>query len=180
MNNQSSSKFVTRESDSAGASNKQNSFRRKWLWILGGVVTALIVLQFVGPTLENPPVDSAIAAERKLHIPTDVRHILHTACMDCHSHTTDWPWFTHVAPVSWLASHNVHEGREHLNFSSWGNYTPEQQEKLLDEISTVVRHDRMPPSLYKLTHPDARLTTNERFSLYFWARSQIERLRVRQ
>ncbi|MCE7933093.1 MAG: hypothetical protein DYG96_00725 [Chlorobi bacterium CHB2] len=153
------------------------SGRKRW-WILGGVAVVCIGLQFFGPTLQNPPVDPALAAEAELSIATDVRHALHAACMDCHSHTTDWPWFTQIAPISWLASHQVEEAREHLNFSRWGSYTLQQKRKKLDEISTVLRYDRMPPTLYGLAHPNARLTTNERFVLYFWARNQSRRLQL--
>ncbi|MCC7437414.1 MAG: heme-binding domain-containing protein [Armatimonadetes bacterium] len=175
MNNQSSSEIKPIDSTSSPTPKKRP--RRKWWIIAGGVVAALVVLQFFGPTLQNPPVDPLLADEGNLHLPTDARHVLRTACMDCHSHTTDWPWFAHIAPISWFVVHNVDEGREHLNFSRWGSYTPKQQSKLIDEISTVIRYERMPPSLHTLTHPSARLSTNERFVLYFWARNQLARLR---
>ncbi|MBL7988844.1 MAG: heme-binding domain-containing protein [Chlorobi bacterium] len=177
MTNQSSFQFipVARASTDSPAKNKPAS-RKRW-WIIGSAAAVLILLQFFGPTLENPAVDPLLANEASLQLPTDARHVLHTACMDCHSHTTEWPWFAHIAPISWIAAHNVDEGREHLNFSRWGSYTPKQQKKLLDEISTVVRHDRMPPTLHKLAHPSARLSTNERFVLYFWARGQMSRVR---
>jgi len=151
--------------------------RKKW-WILGGVVVVLGGLQLFGPSLQNPPVDPALTFEGRLPTPPNVRHVLQTACMDCHSHATDWPWFAHIAPVSMLAANTVAEGREHLNFSAWGSYTSKKQEKLLDEISTVTRFERMPLPLYKITHPDARLSTNDRFILYFWARNQIARVRM--
>ncbi len=52
-------------------------------------------------------------------MPPQVEEILGRSCNDCHSNLTEWPWYTNVAPVSWLIAHHVNEGRRHLNFSEW-------------------------------------------------------------
>lgn len=41
----------------------------------------------------------------------------------CHSNETVWPWYSRIAPVSWLVAHDVHDGREELNLSTWNRYT---------------------------------------------------------
>ena len=46
-----------------------------------------------------------------------VARILDRSCQDCHSNHTAWPWYSHVAPVSWVITRHVNEGREILNFS---------------------------------------------------------------
>jgi hypothetical protein len=33
-------------------------------------------------------------------------------------HLTRWPWYSNVAPVSWLVQHDVDEGRNELNLST--------------------------------------------------------------
>jgi hypothetical protein len=34
------------------------------------------------------------------------------ACMDCHSNLTHWPWYSNIAPISWLVQKDVEDGRE--------------------------------------------------------------------
>ena len=83
------------------------------------------------------------------------------ACMDCHSNLTLWPWYTNVAPVSWLSTRDVAGGRAKLNFSEWQR----PQEVDLQEVIKVIREKEMPPLDYKLMHAGARLSDNERQQL---------------
>jgi hypothetical protein len=78
------------------------------------------------------------------------------ACYDCHSNETVWPWYSFVAPVSWLAQRDVDEGRRKLNFSEW-----DQPQKEARESAKAVRKGEMPPWFYALVQPDARLTAAE-------------------
>jgi hypothetical protein len=87
------------------------------------------------------------------------RELAQRACFDCHSNETVWPWYSNIAPVSWLVQHDVDEGREYVNFSDWGNA------RELDELGEVVYEGEMPMSNYLLTHPEARLTDAERAAL---------------
>ncbi len=73
------------------------------------------------------------------------------ACFDCHSNETIWPWYSNVAPVSWLVARDVYEGRQKINFSAWGGGEE------ADEIVEAVQKGEMPPSIYLITHPEARL-----------------------
>jgi Haem-binding domain len=73
------------------------------------------------------------------------------ACFDCHSNQTVWPWYSNIAPISWLVQHDVDEGRQHLNFSTW---TADQG---LD-AALLVSSGQMPPFRYELAHPEARLS----------------------
>ncbi|MEX2134878.1 MAG: heme-binding domain-containing protein [Acidimicrobiia bacterium] len=77
------------------------------------------------------------------------------ACFDCHSNETEWPWYTNIAPISWLIQSDVDEGREELNFSEW------DREQEGEEAAETVREGSMPPNAYLLTHPTARLTEAE-------------------
>src|SRR5260370_21785207 len=86
---------------------------------------ALIVAQFFRVDRSNPPVASDLRA------PPDVKGILRRACYDCHSNETRWPWYTHVAPVSWLMAYDVHEGRHRLNYSNWGKLDEGVRTRLL-------------------------------------------------
>ena len=85
-----------------------------------------------------------------------------------HSNETVWPWYSNVAPVSWLVQHDVDEGREHLNFSTWNQRQGERGEEEgeeSEELVEVVREGSMPPRNFLLTHPEARLSDAERAAL---------------
>lgn len=82
------------------------------------------------------------------------------ACLDCHSNETVWPWYSYVAPASWLVNHDVMEGREHLNFSEW---TAESRD--VNEIIGVIEDGEMPPAIYLPLNPSARLTDAEKQQL---------------
>ena len=89
--------------------------------------------------------------------PSDrAREIAVTACHDCHSKETDWPVYSYVAPMSWLVRHDVEEGRDVLNFSTW-----DRGEQEADDAAEAVEEGEMTPSQYTRLHPDARLSDEE-------------------
>jgi len=88
------------------------------------------------------------------------RDLVSRACFDCHSNETKWPWYSNIAPVSWLVQRDVQEGRQHLNFSDWN-----QRHYEVDEVSEVVHSGQMPPFYYVMMHPKAKLTDAEKQSL---------------
>ncbi len=143
---------------------------------LGIVLVVLVGMQFRTADRSNPVTSREQDISSQSTIPHTVRDVLVRGCMDCHSNKTDWPWFSYVAPFSWIVSDGVHEGRSHLNFSEWTNRTPQEQRDLLQRITDVVRYDKMPPTPYQWTHAGARLSTSDRFTLYFWARNELSRL----
>lgn len=85
------------------------------------------------------------------------------ACFDCHSNETAWPWYSNVAPVSWLVQRDVDEGRHALNFSEWGMSAEEGEEG--EEMAEAVYSGEMPPAVFLITHPEARLTDAEKQQL---------------
>jgi hypothetical protein len=135
--------------------------RSRWKSLL--VVASLVVLGLVlvaqvvpyGRNHSNPP----IIAEPSWNTST-TRALADRACFDCHSNQTRWPWYSHVAPMSWLVQNHVDEGRSVLNFSEWNRGNSEA-----DEASEAVREGEMPPRSYLLLHPEARLTDAEREQL---------------
>jgi heme-binding protein len=90
------------------------------------------------------------------------RQVLVRACGNCHSNHTDWPWYSHVPPVSsWIAQH-VREGRERLDFSEWDTYSQGQRQDKLESICGLISTGRMPPWQYTTMHPEARLTEKDK------------------
>ncbi len=146
----------------------------RWILISAGVL--LIGMQLIRPDMTNPPVDADMAADRFLVIEPEVGALLRTACYDCHSNETRWPWYSHVAPASWLVVRDVNEGRKHLNFSSWGEYGEARRVLALEGIAEEVAEGSMPFPPYLLLHPEARLDSTERDRIIGWAHRESDRL----
>jgi hypothetical protein len=134
-------------------------------WILLGILVVLIAIQFVPVQRLNPPVETEVPA------PANIRIILRRACYDCHSNETVWPWYSHVAPFSWLVTRDVRSGREELNFSTWSRIATQQQVKKLKESWENVAEGEMPPWFYLSIHRDAALSAEDRKVLRNWALS---------
>ena len=117
---------------------------------LGAIVIAFGIIQLIPFELNhtNPPV----AQEPNWDTP-QTRALAQRACFDCHSNETVWPWYSNIAPVSWLVQNDVIEGRQKLNFSNWSGQRIE-----LDEISEVILGGYMPPASFASMHPQAKLT----------------------
>ena len=133
----------------------------KWSGVILAVV--FVIIQFIPVDRSNPPVEAEVPAS------PEVRQVLRRACYDCHSNETVWPWYSRVAPVSWLVARDVHEGREHLNFSTWNRISTQDQVEALHESWEEVAEGEMPLWLYLPPHPEARLTDRDRASLRSWA-----------
>ena len=133
------------------------------------VAGALAVLaQFWRPDHTNPTTDPSQTLAAQLPVPRDVQTILDRSCRDCHSHDTRWPWYSHVAPASWLLARDVASGRDELNFSEWGQYDPETAGEQLEAICSQVRDRAMPLPPYRLLHSEARLTAHDVETLCRW------------
>lgn len=131
-------------------------------WVGGALVLVLAGIQLLPVERTNPPVESEVAA------PPAARAVLRRACYDCHSHETRWPWYTHVAPVSWLVANDVQEGRRELNFSQWQRRDERRQAKAIHEVWEKVSRGTMPPWYYTPLHPEARLSVEDREALRAW------------
>lgn len=134
-------------------------------WVVLGLVVAFVAIQFVPVDWSNPPVSAEVPA------PPEARALLRRACYDCHSHETVWPWYSKVAPVSWLIARDVRKGRDELNFSTWDRYTTKQQVKKLKESWEEVAEGEMPPWFYLPVHRDAALSVEDGAILRKWALS---------
>lgn len=134
-------------------------------WVALGIAVFLAVSQFVPVDRSNSAVETEVPASAA------VRAILRRACYDCHSNETVWPWYSHVAPISWLVAGDVREGRRELNFSAWNRLPMQQQVKKLKESGKEVMEGEMPPWYYVGMHRDAALSVGDRDSLRTWALS---------
>ena len=149
---------------------------KKWKVLLPAAAAGIFAaLQFFNPARTNPPVIlDFIAAARP---PATVATTIRAACYDCHSSETKWPWYSHIAPVSWLIVADTDEGREHLDFSDWPD-EPARAAKKLDRINEVLDYREMPPKKYTLIHADARLTEIQRKEIMDWTDTAAAKLRA--
>jgi hypothetical protein len=122
--------------------------------LIGLVLFALIQLVPYGRSHKNPPV------VQEPNWDAQTRAIAKKACFDCHSNEVVWPWYSNIAPVSWLVQRDVDEGRRHLNFSEWGS-----NNRSVGEIAEVIQEGEMPPAQYTLIHTAAKLTAAEKQTL---------------
>jgi hypothetical protein len=119
---------------------------------------------------------SSQAATNDPIVPLEIKSVLERSCADCHSNHTAWPWYSHVAPVSWLVERDVHRGRDRLNLSNWSRYSVEERRKFLADIASAVRNGEMPLPQYTLMHSKAKLSDAERDAVYQWARLERRKL----
>ncbi len=130
-----------------------------------GLVATLAAIQLVTCEHTNAPATADIRAT------PEVKAVLRRACYDCHSNETSWPWYSRVAPISWLVHYDVAEGRAALNFSTWEALPVATQSKLQREIGEEVAEGEMPPGLYTPLHTAAMLSDADKQLIKTWASS---------
>jgi len=162
-------------------------FKRVFFSLLG----LFLIMQVVPAGRTNPPVDE----KKKLSPPPEVEGILRAACYDCHSDETQWPWYAHVAPVSWWIANHVNDGRRRLNLSEWADVAQRQgkkplliggqpattvqvQCKILGDMETDMEMGRMPLPSYLIMHPDARITPAQFKIVTDWLHATVAQLNV--
>lgn len=133
--------------------------------VAAAALVVAVAIQFVPVKRSNPPIRFEVEA------PPEVVTILRRACYDCHSNQTRWPWYSRVAPVSWLVAWDVRRGREDLNFSEWPAFDFEGQDHARSDIVKQIRRGKMPPPLYRLMHSESWLRADDRRRLLDWART---------
>ncbi|MFL6229596.1 MAG: heme-binding domain-containing protein [Pyrinomonadaceae bacterium] len=145
-------------------------------WVVIVIALLFVVAQFVPTGMSNPPVDQTRTVEARLHVTPEVESILARSCNDCHTQQTRYPWYSRVAPFSWLLANHIKEGRDHLNFSDWAGYDEEEQGILLQNICRITRRGAMPVNSYLYIHRDAKLSQADVQTLCNWTNAESERL----
>ncbi len=148
-----------------------------WLKRLAiALLLVLVAIQIFQPARTNPQIDPKREIHANLAVDPAVASVFQRSCNDCHSHRTVWPWYSHVAPVSWLVVSDVNQGRKVLNFSEWAAYRPEEQQKQLSEICKEVSEGEMPGLSYTLMHRHAKLSTDDVSAICGWTRTSVHKV----
>ncbi len=135
------------------------------------LLVLLVIAQFFQPEKNEGEITSVQPFIKETKPNDTVHKILKTACFDCHSNSTRYPWYSSITPVNyWLADH-VNHGKEELNFSEWATYSLKRKEHKMKEVWEEVEKGNMPLDSYTWTHADARLSNEEVAQVIEWAKS---------
>ena len=139
--------------------------RKRIFQLLGLGVLGLLLIQLIpfghahtNPSIVSEPNWSSLQA----------RGLVKEHCFQCHSNETQWPWYSNIAPGSWLIAFDVIEGRGHFNFSDWKKKPGE-----LNEMAGAIQEGEMPPIQYWIVHPTARMNTQQKQDLISALESSI-------
>jgi heme-binding protein len=123
-------------------------------------VCLFVAAQLVRTARANPAIDPNRTLGAHVGTTNGLAAILDRSCRDCHSNATVWPWYTQIAPVSWLMAYEVSAGRKAVNFSEWAGYQADQQKRLLNESCRDASTGKM-PGPYPLLRPETRLSAQD-------------------
>ncbi len=132
------------------------------------LIVIFVVIQFFRIDKTNPKVDPQKDYFTLANPPEEIKTILKTSCYDCHSNETVYPWYSNIAPVSWFLKNHINEGRGHLNFSEWGNYSPGKQKNIMEDCTEAIEENEMPLSTYTLLHSEAKPDESKKTILLDW------------
>ena len=148
--------------------------KKKLIWLI--IILLIVIIQLI----PNHKPEVILSNENDLiynnKLLESVENILRTSCYDCHSNESKYPWYSYIAPVSWLVIRDIKVGREELNFSEWESQSKMDKAKNIDKIIDEVLDEQMPMSIYTLVHSDAKLNADKRQQLTDWADSYAESL----
>jgi hypothetical protein len=150
--------------------------KKKILWIVAALVVVFALMQLASPAHVNPPVTNPFPIT---NAPPEIAAKLRAACYDCHSDETRWPWYSHIAPISWQIAQDVDRGRREVNLSDWP-VEPMRAARKMEDMSDEISYGEMPLKKYTLIHADARLTDSQRKELEDWLQSEADKLKAQK
>lgn len=133
----------------------------------------LVGIQIIPLDKKNPPVNKSKDFMTIVKPPSNIEKMLRKSCYDCHSNETVYPWYSNIAPVSWLIAEHVRTGRSHLNFSLWNDYKEAKKYVKIKECIEMIKSGEMPMKGYVLFHDNADLILTEKNELIDWFNSML-------
>ncbi|HFC00060.1 MAG TPA: cytochrome C [Phaeodactylibacter sp.] len=136
---------------------------RKTIFLI--LLGVFILMQFFRIDKTNPPVDAKLDFININQPPENISKMIKSACYDCHSYETKYPWYSNIAPVSWWLKGHIDEARGELNFSEWGSYSAKKASHKMEEAMEEVEEKEMPLTPYVIAHSEAKLSEEQRAAL---------------
>lgn len=144
--------------------------------ILIVILIVFVAIQFVRPEKNSGIEIAQSEITEKFSVSENVQQILKVSCYDCHSNTTQYPWYWNVQPGAWILSNHFNDGKRHLNFSIFSNYPAYSQYKKFKEIGEQVKKGDMPLASYTLIHRDAVLNADQKQAIENWAQASMKQM----
>ncbi|MEN8776786.1 MAG: heme-binding domain-containing protein [Polaribacter sp.] len=138
--------------------------------ILVFLLVVLLIAQFFGPEKNDGDIATVNTFLVETNPPADVKKILETTCFDCHSAKTRYPWYDKITPINYWLDEHVKDGKKHLNFSKWSEYSLKRKEHKMDELYEEVEKGEMPLNSYTWTHSEANLTEKQIAAVVAWGK----------
>jgi hypothetical protein len=144
--------------------------------ILLGLLIIVVIIQFIQPARNKNGQVFPTDISKIVSMPENVQTVLKTACYDCHSNNTQYPWYINIQPVGWMLARHIKEGKEELNFSEFGSYSTRRRVSKLKSIENSIKDGTMPIPSYTIIHKNAMLTKEEKERIIDWAKITRDRL----
>ena len=129
------------------------------------LLAILLIMQLFRIDKTNPAPNSQADFISIAQPPEEIARLIKTGCYDCHSNESVYPWYSNIAPFSWIIKSHIDDARKDVNFSEWGNYQPGKRGHKLDECKEMIEKGEMPLAGYELLHPRAKFSSEEREKL---------------
>lgn len=139
--------------------------------ILIGLLLLIVIMQLLQPTRNISEGVSENDISKIYAVPVNIQEVLTQKCYDCHSNTTQYPWYVHIQPIGWWMASHIKEGKEHLNFSEFRTYDVEKATHKLEEIAEEITEGSMPLESYTWIHRDAKVMPEETKAINDWIQS---------
>lgn len=136
-----------------------HNIKRNLILVISILVVGFLVIQLVPINRSNPPVVTQVQWDSP-----QTKTLFYRSCADCHSNETIWPWYSKIAPVSWLVAFDVNQGRRELNLSNL-NTDPNRLSRIASRMDRTIQNGEMPPSQYLVIHSGAKLNTADKQAL---------------
>lgn len=150
--------------------------RVRWKPLGLGLLALLVLAQFIPMQRTNPSFDPVGTLWATGSVAPGFQTIFQRSCQDCHSNLTKWPWYSRIAPVSWLVAGDVNEGRRHMNIDEWASYSSEKRQSKFTKICEELKSGDMPDTKYLIIHRNAKLSDEERAAMCNWAEAARQAL----
>lgn len=137
--------------------------------IIIGILAVLVVIQFIRPTRNAGEMDGPNEISKHYQVSAEIHAVLKKSCYDCHSNSTNYPWYANIQPLGWWLQSHINEGKDELNFSEFGTYAEKKAKHKFEEIEELVNEGEMPLKSYTLIHGDAKLSAEQTAAIAAWA-----------
>ncbi len=145
------------------------------IYIISIAVILIIVLQFIQPKKNSDEsLETHIFSSEQ--IPENVKSIIQSSCLDCHSNKTVYLWFDRVSPASWMVNRHIIHAKKELNFSEWDEMDAFDKYGAFQDIQKEVEKKHMPLKSYTMMHKKARLSDAERKELVDWCKKRMNEI----